>query len=98
MFNSMGILVTEGVLPSGIPISNVYMSFSGSLVYIEPKNPDDRYIVRSFCKVFKDYQSKTSLPDITFQVILQVSDINTGVYNCLYTELKQMFPNSKDLN
>lgn len=93
----MGILVNDGILPSGIPISNVYMAFSGSVVYVEPKYQNDLYTVRAFCKVFKDQDSKISQPDITFQVVNQVSDISTGVFTCLYTRLKEMFPNSTDV-
>jgi len=92
----MGIFVSEGVLPSGIPISNVYMSFSGSMVYVEPKYQNYIYNVRAFCKVFKDQESKSSQPDITFQVVNYVSDINVGVFTVLYEKLKEMFPNNID--
>lgn len=92
----MGVFVSDGVLPSGIPISNVYMSFSGSLVYVEPKNPNDLYTVRAFCKVFKDQESKSLQPDITFQVVNQVSDISVGVFQSLYETLKQIYPSSLD--
>jgi hypothetical protein len=93
----MGILVSDGILPSGIPISNVYMSFSGSLVYVEPKTPDSNlYTVRAFCKVFKDQESKCSQPDITFQVVNQVSDISVSVFQSLYETLKQIYPSSVD--
>jgi|688.fasta_scaffold814555_2 hypothetical protein len=92
----MGVFVSDGVLPSGIPISNVYMSFSGSMVYVEPKNPNDLYTVRAFCKVFKDQESKTSQPDITFQVVNQVSDISVSVFQSLYETLKQIYPDSVD--
>jgi hypothetical protein len=94
----MGIFVSEGVLPSGIPVSNVYMSFSGSIVYIEARNPSDMYIVRSFCKVFKDQESKLiTQPDITFQVVVSVSNVNIGVFTCLYEKLKGMFPASENV-
>jgi hypothetical protein len=92
----MGIFVSEGVLSSGIPISNVYMSFSGSVVYVEPKNSNDLYTVRAFCKVFRDQESKSSQPDITFQVVNQVNDINIGAFTCLYEKLNEIFPNSSD--
>jgi len=93
----MGIFVSEGVLPSGIPISNVYMSFSGSLVYVEPKYPvSNLYTIRAACKVFKDQESKSSKPDITFQVVNQVSDISVWVFQSLYEKLKEMFPNNID--
>jgi len=93
----MGIFVSDGVLPSGIPISNVYMSFSGSLVYVEPRYSNDLYTVRAFCKVFRDQDSKSSQPDITFQVANQVSDISVGVYTTLYTALKDLYPGAEDL-
>ena len=95
----MGIFVSEGVLPSGVPISNVYMSFSGSLVYVEPKDPNGLYFMRSTCKAFKDQASKSHLSDVSFQVAAQVSEVSIGgkcVYEWLYDKLKDMFPGSQD--
>jgi hypothetical protein len=92
----MGIFVSDGVLPSGIPISNVYMSFSGSIVYIEPKSPDNMYILRTTCRVFKD-QTKTLNSDINFIISTSVSDVSTCVFKCLYEKLKTIFPNSEDV-
>jgi hypothetical protein len=92
----MGILVTDGILPSGIPISNVYMSFSGSVMYVEPKR-EDTYHVRAICKAFKDSSTKPVNPDITFSVETQVTNIDSGVYSILYAQLKDMFPNSIDV-
>jgi hypothetical protein len=91
----MGIIVSEGILPSGIPISNVYMSFSSETVYIFPKNIDDKYIIQTYYKVYKD---DTKQPDTNIRIPLaiQVSDISVGIYTTLYENLKQIYPDSLD--
>lgn len=90
----MGILVPECVLPSGIPISNVYMSFNSEVVYIG-KGPDGSYVVQSHYKVYKD---ETKQPDANIRIPLtvQVDDISVGVFTYLYENLKQLYPNSID--
>ena len=91
----MGIIVPEATLPSGIKVSNVYMSFSGSMVYVEPKYPNDIYTVRSNYKVFKD-ETKQLDTNISIPFAIQVNDISVGVYISLYENLKQVYPSSID--
>ena len=96
----MGIIVIEGILPSGIPVSNVYMSFSGEVIYTSP-NPmannsnTYNYTINSYYKVYKD---ETKQPDTNIRIpfAIQVNDISVGVYTSLYENLKQIYPNSVD--
>ena len=91
----MGILVTDGILPSGIPVSNVYMSFGSECITIFPKNTDGLYTIQTFYKVYKD-DTKQPNSDIRIPLAIQVSDISVGVYTSLYENLKQIYPNSVD--
>jgi hypothetical protein len=91
----MGILVYEGTLPSGIPVSNVYMSFGSEIVYISPKSPDDRYTVNTHYKVYKD-DTKNPNSDIRIPFAIQVNDISVGIFQSLYENLKQIYPDSVD--
>lgn len=91
----MGIIVTEGILPSGIPVSNVYMSFASEIVYVSPKTPTDIYILNTYYKVFKD-NTKEPNSDVRIPFFVQVSDISVGVYTSLYENLKQIYPDSVD--
>ena len=91
----MGILVADGILPSEIPVSNVYMSFGSECITIFPKNIDELYTIQSNYKVYKD---DTKQPDTNIRIpfAIQVNDISVGVYTSLYENLKQIYPNSVD--
>jgi len=91
----MGILVPEANLPMGITISNVYMSFSGEVIYTMPNQSSNIYTVNTHYKVYKD---ETKQPDTNIRIPLgiQVNDISVGVYTSLYENLKQIYPNSVD--
>ena len=90
----MGILVPEANLPMGITISNVYMSFSGEVIYTVPAN--GQYRINTYYKVYKD---ETKNPDTNIRVPIGVlidSIIGRDVYTVLYDELKQIYPSSID--
>ena len=91
----MGIFVPEANLPMGITISNVYMSFSGEVIYTMPNQSSNIYTVNTHYKVYKD---ETKQPDTNIRIPLgiQVNDISVGVYTSLYENLKQIYPNSVD--
>jgi hypothetical protein len=91
----MGIIVTDGVLPSGVPVSNVYISFSSETVYVSSKNSIGLYTINAYYKVFKD-NTKEPNSDIRIPLFTQVSDISVGVFDSLYAELKKIYPNSTD--
>ena len=91
----MGIIVTNGTLPSGIPISNVYMSFSGEVIYTVPAN--GQYRINTYYKVYKD-ESKQPDTNIRIPIVTQTSNIvGRDVYTILYDELKDLYPGSTDV-
>jgi hypothetical protein len=91
----MGILVPEANLPMGITVSNVYMSFSGEVIYTIPNPTCNNYIINTSYKVYKD---DTKQPDTNIRIPLaiQVSNVSVGVYTSLYENLKQIYPDSVD--
>ena len=91
----MGIIVPEANLPMGITISNVYMSFSGEVIYTMPSQVSNIYTINTSYKVYKD---DTKQPDTNIRIpfAIQVSDISVGVYTSLYENLKQNYPSSVD--
>jgi hypothetical protein len=91
----MGIIVVDGALPSGIPISNVYMSFSGEIVYLSAINSSNLYPINTSYKVFLD-PTKTLGSNIRIPIITSTSNISQGIYDVLYQELKSIYPNNVD--
>ena len=91
----MGILVPEAYLPMGITVSNVYMSFSGEVIYTVPAN--GQYRINTYYKVYKD-ESKKPDTNIRIPISTQVSNIIArDVYTILYDELKAVYPGSTDV-
>ena len=91
----MGILVPEAYLPMGITVSNVYMSFSGEVIYTVPAN--GQYRINTYYKVYKD-ESKKPDTNIRIPISTQVSNIIArDVYTILYEELKSVYPGSTDV-
>ena len=90
----MGILVPEAKLPMGVTLSNVYMSFSGEVIYTVPAN--GQYNINTYYKVYKD-ESKKPDTNIRISLAIQVSDISVGVYTSLYENLKALYPGSTDV-
>jgi hypothetical protein len=89
----MGIFVPEANLPMGITVSNVYMSFSGEVIYTVPLN--GQYRINTYYKVYKD-ELKQPDTNIRIPINVQVSDISVGVYSILYSELKTIYSNNID--
>ena len=105
----MGIFVSEAVLPSGITLSNVYMSFSGECIYtnqvppgIDPatnKPRTEKYQVNSFYNIYKDRQSaKTRGPsNIRLNMVCPLAKITDDPYSVLYGALKSLYPSAVDV-
>jgi hypothetical protein len=93
----MGILVPEANLPMGITVNNVYMSFSGEVIYTSPRNLNGQYIINTHYKVYKD-STKNPDTNIRIPIFVTVNDIQgRDVYSVLYDELKTMYPGSEDI-
>jgi len=90
----MGIIVTDGTLPSGIPLTNVYMSFSGEPVYV--LKDGDVWKIHSYYSVFSD-PSKSNGSNIRVNLTTTTSNIAEGSpYYFLYCALKMLYPNNID--
>jgi hypothetical protein len=91
----MGILVPEAYLPMGVTVSNVYMSFSGEVIYTVPRS--GQYNVNTYYKVYKD---ETKQPDTNIRIPISVlvsNIVGRDVYTILYDELKTLYPGSTDI-
>jgi hypothetical protein len=92
----MGILVPEATLPMGLVLSNVYVTFGGETIYVNPKNQLDMYRVSSTYRVYKD-PSKEGGTNITVPISVSVADIaRDSIFGILYEELKIIYPGSVD--
>jgi len=85
----MGILVPYATLSPGITASNVYMSFTNEVIYINQSG--GKWRVNSFYKVFGDRQQKKS--SIRFDISATVDRLDDP-YSILYAELKKIYPES----
>jgi hypothetical protein len=89
----MGILVSEATLPSGIQVSNVYMSFSDEPVYMS-RLPDG-YQVYSYYKVWSN-SLRDKPADIRILLTIKSPNADNSVHSILYDGLKQLYPNYTD--
>ena len=99
----MGILVEKGTLPSGIEVSNVFMTFRGEIIYV-CKACRPKYIINSIYRVYTPSLSTSSMGsnesrivDIKVPIQVQTNDISRGVYEYLYEELKRQYPLNKNM-
>ena len=93
----MGIIVPEAVLPVGIKVSNVYMSFSGESITVFPRDMSGNYQIGSQYKVYKD-ATRTPYSNIKFPLtVTAVSIDDKSPYDILYEELKKLYPGSEDI-
>ena len=104
----MGITVPLATLPSGIQLSNVYISFANEPVSIVPASINNfnpltdnnwKYQVNSYYSVFKDRLSAkttrgSNLIRIPIGVRLQIYPTNP--HQVIYNKLKEIFPSSID--
>jgi hypothetical protein len=92
----MGILVPQATLPSGIVLSNVYMTFTGEVLYVN-KLQSGLYMIRCFYRVYKDYASRTQQPNIRVEASVNVQDPNNNPFKMLYDALKAQYPGATDV-
>lgn len=92
----MGILVPQATLPSGIVLTNVYMTFTGEVLYVN-KLPSGLYMIRCFYRVYKDYASRTQQPNVRVEASITVQDPNDNPFKMLYEVLKAQYPGATDV-
>ena len=92
----MGILVPQATLPSGIVLSNVYMTFTGEVLYVT-KLQTGMYLIRCFYRVYKDYASRSQQPNVRIEASVSVQDPNDNPFKMLYDALKAQYPGATDV-
>lgn len=88
----MGLFVNSGVLPDGIPVNNVYMSFRGENIHIG-NGGTNQWNINTCYRVYKD-ESKFNESDIRIPIRVLTKDITRPVYSMLYEQLKCLYPDS----
>jgi hypothetical protein len=93
----MGILAT-GTLPSGVQLSNVYISFSDESIYVRP-NDINGTIEYTICyKVFASPSKEGGyISRVPFQVAVPLEQDTKRAYDIVYDHLKTLWPDSTDV-
>lgn len=91
----MGILVNTGILPDGIAVSNVYMSFRQEIIYVTP-GITPKFIIDCKYRVYPGADKKSSY-EIRVPIQAETNDISQGVYTYLYNQLKSAYPDSNNI-
>ena len=87
----MGIFVTQGTLPGGVQVNNVYMSFTGEGVYVAQNGNSTWTISSSYTvRISKSVESSS----IRVPITASAKSIITNPYNILYQALQKQYPNS----
>jgi hypothetical protein len=86
----MGIFVTQGTLPGGVQVSNVYMSFTGEGVYVA-QNGNSTWTISSSYTVRNSKSIESS--SIRVPITASAKSIITNPYNILYQALQKQYPN-----
>lgn len=93
----MGIFVRSGVLPNGIPVSNVYMCFSEFCLRIVPiSNKSGWFCINTSYCVYAD-PTKRKGTDIRFEIFIETNDPNRPIYDIAYDYLKSLYPDSENM-
>lgn len=93
----MGILVTNGTLPNGIQVSNVYMSFFLESVVIQSNPLSNTFMISTSYRVFADPSKKQgSTIRFPIHVVMNHSDCVLNPYTYLYENLKTTYKNNTD--
>jgi hypothetical protein len=92
----MGILAT-GALPSGVQLSNVYISFSDESIYVRPNDMNGTIEYTSCYRVFANPSREGGhICRVPFQVAIPVEQDTKRAYDVIYEHLKSLWPNSSD--
>lgn len=88
----MGLYVNNGVLPGGVQVNNVYMTFSDFPVYIMPKGKG-QYDIRGFYTVYPS-ETNRQIRDTNIEFTATVTDVSAPLHSMLYAQLKVLYPDS----
>jgi hypothetical protein len=92
----MGLLVNSGILPGGIQVNNVYMTFSDFPVYIMPKGKG-QYDIRGFYSVYPSETAPRTVRDTSTELVARVTDVSVCLHTMLYAQLKSLYPDSTNI-
>lgn len=93
----MGILAT-GTLPSGVQLSNVYISFSDESIYVRPNDINGTVEYTICYKVFASPSKEGGhICRVPFQVAIPVEEDTKRAYDVIYVHLKSLWPGSTDV-
>lgn len=92
----MGLLVNTGILPGGVEVNNVYMTFSDFPVYIMPKGKG-QYDIRGFYSVYPSETTERTIRDTSIELVARVTDVSSPLHSMLYSQLKTLYPNSTNM-
>lgn len=92
----MGLLVNSGILPGGVSVSNIYMTFSDFPVYIMPKGKG-QYDIRGFYSVYPSETASRSTRDTSIELVATVTDVSGCLHTMLYAQLKSLYPDSTNM-
>jgi hypothetical protein len=93
----MGLLVHSGVLPNGIPIQNVYISFGQDCVRMAPmNNKKGWFCVNTTYSVYSS-PSKAKGTNMRFEIFVETQDPTKPIYDIVYDYIKSLYPNSENM-
>jgi hypothetical protein len=94
----MGLIVYQGVLPDGVEIYNVYLSFNLETIFVS-KELTGEYVINTYYRVTPldmTYKNKYGwTPEIRVPFQVRAKNINQPIYDILYQQMKENFPNSQ---
>ena len=100
----MGIIINDSIIyPNGQDISHTYASFGNEVVRItkEVSNSVANYICACYVQIFVSQNAKDTgclnLTSFNVSTTLNASDLNSNLYEKLYTELKKKYESTQDV-
>ena len=99
----MGLINLDNyVCSNGVQKTNTYISFANETLYVRqmPVDAQKNYTVSANYRVFWDEAARDnnlSFIDLkSVNVIIPSAMLNSNMYECLYEELKKIYPNTED--
>lgn len=93
----MGLLVHSGVLPNGIPIQNVYISFGQDCVRMAPmQRKKGWFCINTTYSVYSS-PSKAKGTNMRFEIFVETQDPTKPIYDIVYDYIKSLYPNSENM-
>jgi hypothetical protein len=93
----MGLLVHSGVLPNGIPIQNVYISFGQDCLRIAPiPRKSGWFCINTTYSIYSS-PSKDKGTNMRFEIFVETQEPTKPIYDIVYNYLKSLYPDSENI-